>query len=155
MKTIPVYDVKLVRSRPSLRLAESYISGPPEAAKVLHALIGTTDREHFAVLFVNAARDITGVHVAHIGGQSNIEAIDLRVILRAAISACAAAIIVGHNHPSGDPSPSTADRATTVRLAEACKVVGLDLLDHVIVTRDANVYSHGWMHAGGRGGAGS
>ncbi|MBI2516008.1 MAG: hypothetical protein HYV95_03755 [Opitutae bacterium] len=56
-----------------------------------------------------------------------------REVLRAAILGSAAAIIVGHNHPSGDPTPSQADIQVTRQLREACRAVDIDLLDHVIV----------------------
>jgi DNA repair protein RadC len=146
MQSIPVYDVKLVRSRRPLKLAESCTLGPEQAARVIHAVIGLTDREHFVCLFLDVKKSITGVHIAHVGGQHTIGTIDARAILRAAIAACACAMIVGHNHPSGDSSPSREDRDCTIRLNAACDIVGVPLLDHIIVTRKADVYSSGWMH---------
>lgn len=56
-----------------------------------------------------------------------------REVLRAAILGSAAAIIVAHNHPSGDPAPSAADVQATRQLREACRAVDIDLLDHVVV----------------------
>jgi DNA repair protein RadC len=56
-----------------------------------------------------------------------------REIFKIAILASAAAIVVSHNHPSGDPSPSAADTQLTRQLKEAAKIIGIDLLDHVIV----------------------
>jgi DNA repair protein RadC len=56
-----------------------------------------------------------------------------REVLRAAILGSAAAIIVAHNHPSGDPAPSAADVQVTRQLREACKAMDIDLLDHVVV----------------------
>lgn len=134
--TIPVYDLRLVKSRRPLRFAEECLGTPESSARVLHALIGLTDREHFACLFVNAANRITGVHVAAIGAQSSIGTVDARVIMRAAFAACASALVVGHNHPSGDPVPSSEDIAATASLMRVGKFLGVPVMDHVIVTAD-------------------
>jgi DNA repair protein RadC len=69
------------------------------AARALYALIGLTDREHFACLFLNGNHCVTGAHIAAIGGQHAIGGIDVRVILRAALAACASAIVLGHYVP--------------------------------------------------------
>ena len=63
-----------------------------------------------------------------------------REVFREAIAVRAAAIVLFHNHPSGDPLPSTDDVALTVRLAEAGQVVGIDVLDHLILA-DQRYYS--------------
>jgi DNA repair protein RadC len=137
---VPVYEVRLVQSRRPLRLAEECVAHPPSAARALHALIGLTDREHFACLFVNLHHHVTGAHIAAIGAQHTITSIDVRVILRAALAACATAIILSHNHPSGNPSPSHEDIATTEMIMRAASVLSMPVLDHIIVTRDMNRY---------------
>jgi DNA repair protein RadC len=136
LEKVPVYEVRLVQSRRSLRVAEATLPDACCAARTLHALIGLTDREHFAVLFVNGTNRITGTHIVAIGGQQGIN-IEPRTVFRAAIAACASALIVGHNHPSGDPTPSAEDFAMTAKLMEAGDMLGLPVLDHLIVTRDA------------------
>jgi DNA repair protein RadC len=133
---IPVYDIRLVQSRRPLRLAEPTLSDADRAGRTMHALLGLTDREHFAALFVNGSHHITGAHLIAIGGQHGIGTIEPRTVFRAAITACASAIILGHNHPSGDPSPSPEDIATTANLMKAGKLLGIPVLDHIIVTRD-------------------
>jgi DNA repair protein RadC len=137
---IPVYEVRLVQSRRPLRLAEECIADGRTSARVLHAFIGLTDREHLACLFVNGQNRVTGAHVVAIGGQHRISDVDVRVILRAALAACSAAIILGHCHPSGDPTPSGEDLTTTAKIMRACDVLGIPVLDHVIVTRDPSRY---------------
>jgi DNA repair protein RadC len=79
--------------------------------------------------------NVTGAHVAAIGVQHCIASIDVRVILRAGLSACASAMIVSHNHPSNDPSPSEQDITTTAAIMRAAKMVDIPMVDHVIVTR--------------------
>ena len=134
LQSVPVYDVRLVRARKPLRLAESTCDHALAAARTLHALIGMTDREHFVALFLNAHHAIVGAHVVGIGATSRIATIEPRTVFRAAIVACAGGIVIGHNHPSGDPTPSDDDVSTTRTLCEAGKVLGVPVLDHVIVT---------------------
>jgi DNA repair protein RadC len=137
---IPVYQVRLVQARRPLVLAEPLLSDSHGRARVLHALIGLTDREHFVALFIDARQQITGAHVAAIGGQHSIANVDPRALLRAALAACASAIVLGHSHPSGDPTPSAEDLSTTAHLMRAAKIVGVPVLDHVIVTRDERCF---------------
>jgi DNA repair protein RadC len=134
---IPVYDLRLVRARKPLRIAEGHANCAAQAAYALHSLIGMTDREHFACLFVNGRNAIVGAHIIAIGGSSSIF-LDPRTVFRAAIVGQAHALILGHNHPSGDPSPSPDDLRTTRDLAESGRTLALPVLDHVIVTRDAS-----------------
>jgi DNA repair protein RadC len=134
---IPVYEIRLVQSRRPLRLAEPTISDADRAARTLHAMLGLTDREHFAALFVSGTHQITGAHVIAIGGQHGIGTIEARTVFRAAITACAAGVLLGHNHPSGDPTPSAEDLATTAKLMAAGKLLGIPVVDHIIVTRDS------------------
>ena len=69
--TIPVYKVRLVQSRRPLRLAEETVPESGSAARVAHALIGRTDREHLACLFLNGQHHIVGAHITAVGGQHN------------------------------------------------------------------------------------
>ena len=68
-----------------------------------------------------------------VGHEDGTTAIDAGAIFREAFKAGAAEIIVAHNHPSGDPTPSKADYVTTVRLNEGASLVGLELIDHIIL----------------------
>jgi len=146
---IPVYEVRLVRSRRPLRLAEDSLPHAGYAARAMHALLGRTDREHFAALFLDGCHHVTGAHVVAVGGQHGIGTIEPRTVFRAAIAACATAIIVAHNHPSGDPTPSAEDRATTALLMRAGNILGIPIVDHIVVTRDAHRWhsmaSHGTL----------
>ena len=73
--------------------------------------------------------------------QGSVDAIAVRPaeLLRPAVMTGAPAIIAVHNHPSGDPSPSPSDVATTRTLAEAAQLLGIELLDHVVLARDGAV----------------
>jgi len=100
LQKVPIYEVRLVQSRRPLRLAETMLSDSRTSARALHALIALTDREHFAALFVNGNHQVTGAHIVAIGAQHAIASIDVRAIFRAALAACASALVLGHNHPS-------------------------------------------------------
>jgi DNA repair protein RadC len=139
-QNVPVYEVRLVQSRRPLRLAETTLTDARTSARAFHVLIARTDREHFAALFLNANHQITGAHVVAIGAQHAIASIDARALFRAALAACASAIVLGHNHPSGNPTPSREDVATTGQIMLGAKVLSLPVLDHVIVTRDPQRY---------------
>ena len=144
---IPVYQIRLVQARRPLRLAEATLPDAEYAGRTMHALLGLTDREHFAALFVNGMHQVNGAHVIAIGGQHGIGAIEPRTVFRAAIAACASAVILGHSHPSGDPTPSPEDLATTAKLMAAGKLLGIPVLDHIIVTRDSRI-SHSMASRG-------
>jgi DNA repair protein RadC len=147
LQKVPVYEVRLVQARRSLKLAEATVSDAELAGRTMHAMLGLTDREHFAALFLNGVHQVTGAHVIAIGGQHGIGTIEARTVFRAAIAACASGVILGHNHPSGDPSPSAEDIATTAKLMAAGKLLGIPVVDHIIVTRD----SRRWHSMSSRG----
>lgn len=146
-KRIPVYDVRLVESRKPLCLAESTLVAPDAAVRIVHELLGHSDREEMAALFLDGRGNIVGCHMVAMGGQHRIGAVEPRPLLRAALLACASAIVLGHNHPSGDPTPSDEDLTCTQSLVDAANVMGIAVLDHVIVTRA--FLRHYSMHSAG------
>jgi DNA repair protein RadC len=96
------------------------------------ANIRRKDREHLVTFHLNVRHRVLRRRTVHIGTLTGVEC-HPREILKAAIVGSAAAIIVAHNHPSGDPTPSRADIELTVRLREVGELCGIPLLDHVIV----------------------
>ncbi len=125
----PVIRVQLVRESSERREA---ISGPANAAEVAEHFLGLCDREQLIVLMLTAKSDLIGVHVASIGNLTSA-IVSPREVFKAAILANACSIIVAHNHPSGDPEPSTEDHEVTKTLKEAGKLLGIPLDDHIIV----------------------
>ena len=85
-----------------------------------------------AVLFLNRRHKVKG-HQFLTMGTMNSAMIHPREVFRAAIVTCAANIVLMHNHPSGDPSPSQADINITRELVEAGKLLGIELLDHIVI----------------------
>ena len=92
------------------------------------------EQEHVVAFFVDSKNKDLGHYVVAAGGQSMC-IVDLRLLFRAALLTAGPvdAIILTHNHPSGDPTPSTEDRALTQRVVEACRMMGFRFLDHVIL----------------------
>jgi DNA repair protein RadC len=92
--------------------------------------------EQFKVLFLNKANKVLGAYEASTGGISGTVA-DPRVIFAAALKANCCAIIVSHNHPSGNLKPSRQDEELTQKLKQAGQLLDIKLLDHVIITNEA------------------
>ena len=90
------------------------------------------DKEHLVAVLLNAKLRMIGYHVVSVGSLNEALA-HPREIFRAAILAGAYALILMHNHPSGDPTPSEADRRLTKNIREAAGILQINLLDHVIV----------------------
>nr|WP_276203367.1 DNA repair protein RadC [Cohnella thermotolerans] len=95
-------------------------------------------QEHFVVYFLNTKNRVIGRQTLSIGSL-NASVVHPREVFRAAIQQCSASIICVHNHPSGDPTPSPQDIEVTHKLVEAGRIIGIDVLDHVIVARDGYV----------------
>jgi DNA repair protein RadC len=100
-------------------------------AILTHYLDGV-DREHFVALFLDQKHKLIGLHLVAIGSLT-AAVVHPREVLKCAILANAAALVVGHNHPSGAAEPSREDRALTIRLVAAGKLLGIEVLDHIIV----------------------
>jgi len=92
-------------------------------------------REHLAALYLNARNEV--VFKKHLFvGTLDANICHPREIFKYAIEKNAASIILVHNHPSGDPTPSKADLEITKRIQEAGKIMGIDVLDHVIISKN-------------------
>jgi DNA repair protein RadC len=109
------------------------IRSPEDAQKLAMSYIADEDREVFLVIMLNTKNQVVGLHRAHVGSL-NASIVHPRDVMKCAILNNAASIIVSHQHPSGDPTPSREDIDVTKRLAEAGKILGIELLDHVIVS---------------------
>lgn len=133
---LPVYKVQLVRE--ATTEGPKAIRSPKDAADILETYLTGADREHFVVLLMDTKHKVRGVHTASIGGLS-AAVVHPRDIFKAAILANSAAVILGHNHPSGDPTPSREDIDVTRRLTEAGKLLGVEVLDSLVVGGEGSV----------------
>lgn len=108
------------------------VTQPQEVAELVRSYIGEAQQEHFLALTLDAKSQPISLRVVHIGSVS-ATLVDARDVFRGAILDHAVSVIVAHNHPSGDPEPSSEDIEVTAKLKDCAKLLGFDLLDHVIV----------------------
>jgi len=111
------------------------VQSPTDAIPSLTS-IRTSSREHFVALYLNARHELIHQETISIGTLTS-SLVHPREVYKHALTHPAASILVAHNHPSGDPSPSAEDLALTRRLVDAGALLGISLLDHLIITRDA------------------
>ncbi len=116
------------------RITRKQLDKPQEIAKWIRYNIGFDDEESFFVIYMNSRCHILKSEVLFKGTENRVS-VAIDVIIRRALINKSARIIVGHNHPSGNANPSVEDVKMTARLSESCKMLGLELLDHLIVTK--------------------
>src|SRR5213595_2775492 len=117
--------VEGVVSRPKL-------AAPADAARLLFSLLDAEPSEVFGVLLLNTRHCLLAWSVISRGSLS-ATVVEPREVFRVAILGNAASIILAHNHPSGDASPSPEDNALTRRLSAAATLMGITIADHIIV----------------------
>jgi DNA repair protein RadC len=131
------------------------VTGPTDAARIVarewvrraERELAGRDREHACVLFLDTKHRVVGVKTIATGTLNEVM-IHPRDVFREALKSGAFAVILAHNHPSGDPTPSQADLALTRRLVEAARLVGVELVDHLIVGRGHTVSLRAQGHFG-------
>ena len=105
----------------------------PEDIWKLCADIRNSKKEHFVAFYLDTQSKLIERQIISIG-TLNASLVHPREVFEPAVSLRAASVIVAHNHPSGDLEPSDDDSAVTKRLAEAGKILGIDLIDHIVIT---------------------
>jgi DNA repair protein RadC len=108
------------------------MSGDEQAAGLARAVIGDDPREHFLAIYLDTRHRAIGVHVVSIG-TADVSLVHPREVFGPALMLHATALIVVHNHPSGDPCPSAEDKRLTERLRDAGTLLGIELLDHLVL----------------------
>jgi len=108
------------------------IRAPAELAERLLPTMGHLEREELRSVLLNTKNTVTGMVTVYVG---NLAGSSVRVgeVFREAVRMQAAAMVVVHNHPSGDPSPSAEDLRITRELAEAGRLLDIELLDHLVI----------------------
>jgi DNA repair protein RadC len=112
--------------------ARPTIRSPADASQLLMSELRFQAKEHFRALLLDAKNQVIRILPISVGSLTE-SIVHPRELFREAIRYSSAALIVAHNHPSGDPTPSPEDIATTRRLIEVGRIVGIELLDHVIL----------------------
>jgi DNA repair protein RadC len=108
------------------------IATPLDVMNLLGAEMSTLDQEHLRVICLSTKNEVKAVHQVYVG---NVNASIVRVseIVRPAIRDNCPAIVVVHNHPSGDPTPSPEDAAVTTQIREGAALLDIELLDHIVI----------------------
>ena len=108
------------------------VRSPTDAAQFLMAEMSHLEQEHFRVLYLNTRNRLLGSETVYVG---NLNASHIRVseVFREAVKRNCASLIVAHNHPSGDPTPSPEDVEVTRLLVAAGKLLDIEVLDHLII----------------------
>jgi len=147
---VSAYRISLVRDERVSFSAQS-VYNPTDAQRCLQDLIkkmGQPDREQFCVLMLNAKNIIIGMNIVSVGGLSSAPVFP-RDVLKPAILANAAALILGHNHPSGDLIPSSADKDITQTIVHAASIIGITIHEHLIISMENDGYfsfaGHGYI----------
>jgi DNA repair protein RadC len=109
-----------------------FVSSPEDVCEQIAPRVRGADREHFFVIALGTRNQLLKVWEVSVGSLS-ASIVHPRELFREAVRCAAASVVVAHNHPSGDPTPSGADIQLTRRLLKAGDVLGIEVLDHVVV----------------------
>lgn len=112
------------------------IRTPGDVFNILKERMRYYDREHFKAVYLNTKHHVITVETISIGSL-NSSLVHPRELFKNSIKRSASALILAHNHPSGDPTPSPEDIEITRRLVEAGNIIGIQVLDHIIVGDDS------------------
>ena len=128
-----INEIQLVYSND--QVCKIKISNSEDAHKLLRENWNTNTmqlQEEFKVLLLDRASHVLGVYHMSKGGVSGT-VVDIKLLLAAAIKSNASGIIIAHNHPSGNLKPSESDIKLTEKIKEACSILDIELLDHLIL----------------------
>ncbi len=125
------------------------VHGPSDAVRFSKSHFWHENKEHFAILMLNTKNHIIGIQDVSVGNLTS-SIVHPREVFETAIMHHSASIILLHNHPSGDPSPSREDISITHRLVEAGELMDIPVLDHIILGGEAfrSLNEEGFMNGG-------
>lgn len=134
LKRINVVSIKMIRESSVLYNIRK-ISEPKDIVDLGKKFLDELDREELIVACLNAKNEVNSVNVVSIGSLNN-SIVHPREVFKTAILSNAASIVMIHNHPSGDVTPSKEDKEITLRIKESGIILGIKLLDHIIIGND-------------------
>lgn len=116
---------------------DSYdIKDPQSVVRVIRSSIRDKAKEHFKLIILNTRNRITTITNVSTGTLS-ASLVHPREVFKEAIRRSASSVVLAHNHPSGDPEPSEEDLRITRRLIDAGKIIGIEVLDHIIIGKNS------------------
>jgi DNA repair protein RadC len=110
----------------------SQVKSPADAANLLMLEMGALEQEHLRTILLDSKNHVLKIHTVYVGSL-NTAVVRVGELFREAIRLNSAAIIVVHNHPSGDPTPSPEDVHVTRQVVEAGKLLDIEVLDHLVI----------------------
>ena len=128
---LPLCLVRLVREG-SVSADRNIVKSPEDVHKIMQGYFGDLPNEHFVAVLLNTKNHVIAITPVSIGSL-NASIVHPRELFQRAILCNCASVILAHNHPSGDPTPSSEDIELTRRLAEAGKLLDIAILDHIVV----------------------
>lgn len=128
----PAYHIELVREEKPAAFCGKAVFGPEDIADIFRQVLKNEDRELFTMLALDTKHRVIGVNVVS-QGALDVNIVHPREVFKTAILLNASCIVVCHNHPSGNITPSREDLETTKRLIKAGALLGIPVLDHLIV----------------------
>ena len=137
MPFVSVYRCQLVKEQEYPFTAK--VSDPEVAGNFLKSYFDGLDRETVAVLLLNTKNNVIGLSTISVG-TLNASLVHAREVFKVAILGSASSIILAHNHPSGDPTPSHEDTIITEKMEKAGEVLGIACRDHLVMG-DSGFYS--------------
>jgi DNA repair protein RadC len=127
----PIYRVMLVREA-TVTLEQPQIRSSRDAAVLFRQYLGNVDREHFLVAMLDQKHKVIGINTVSMGSLT-ASVVHPREVMKPAILSNAGSLLCCHNHPSGSPQPSQEDRVLTKRLVDVGKLLGINVLDHIVI----------------------
>lgn len=131
-KRVNIVSIKMVREESVLYNVRK-IGSPADAAELGRRFLEECDREQLIVCCLDTKNQPLSVNVVSVGSLNSSIVHPREEVFKVAVLSNSASIVVFHNHPSGDVTPSTEDINVTQRLKEAGKLIGIDLIDHIII----------------------
>lgn len=129
---VPFYETRLMRNYEADYDERERVRNPDEVVELLGEFFKDKTREHVVVLMLDNSNAVIGMTIPHVGALDQ-SVMEPRAIFQPAILANAAGIILVHNHPSGNPTPSPGDVATTSKFKEAGDLLTIPLYDHIVI----------------------
>jgi len=136
------YKLHMVKEQEIHFLSDQAIHNSFSGSQLIKSVIrqlGQTDRENFVVVMLNTKLKPIGTNLVSTGSLTR-SIVQPREVVKAAINMPCRSLILGHNHPSGDPSPSMEDKMITRMIMASAHLFDLEILDHIIVDMDSDAY---------------
>lgn len=130
-KRVDIVSLKMIKES-SILYGDRKISTPKDAIEIVKVILEDCDREKLVVCCLNTKNEPTSISTVSIG-TLNSSIVHPREVFKTAIMSNSASIILFHNHPSGNTQPSKEDISITERIKEAGKIIGIEMIDHIII----------------------